>query len=63
MFVGLIRDVRPEPWLLAIAGLVDHAVGPLAGYLVVLLAVGVGAWRVERWCARQYWHGLHEHQS
>lgn len=45
-------------WLLAIAGML----GGLAGYLVVLAAVGMGCWRVERWCGRQYWGGLREYQ-
>jgi hypothetical protein len=50
-------------WLLAAAGLVDHALGPLAGYVALLVVIAVGAWRVERWAARQYWQGLGEHRS
>jgi hypothetical protein len=46
-------------WLLFAAG----AVGGLAGYLIVLLAVTLGCWRVERWCARQYWGGLREYRQ
>jgi hypothetical protein len=37
------------------------ALGGLVGYVVVLLAVGLGSWRLERWCARQYWGGLSEY--
>jgi hypothetical protein len=44
-------------WLLVLA----DAVGGFAGYLVVLLAVAVGAWRLDRWCARQYWSGLRDY--
>ncbi len=62
------RPLPPVPWrLLAwVTGWVAllfgaGALGGLAGYLVVLLAVGVGAWRLERWCARQYWGGLSEY--
>ncbi len=46
-------------WLLALAG----ALGGLAGYLVVLAAVALGCWRVERWCARQYWGGMTEYRG
>jgi hypothetical protein len=58
----------PVPWrlLASIAGwvsllIIANGVGGLAGYLVVLLAVALGAWRLDRWCARQYWSGLREY--
>lgn len=35
-------------WLLAIAG----EVGGFAGYGIVLLAVALGSWRLERWAGR-----------
>jgi fatty acid desaturase len=60
---------RLVAWLAACAGLLalssvaDDLVGPLAGYVVLLLAVTLGFWRVERWCSRQYWAGLREYQS
>jgi hypothetical protein len=60
--VRLLAWVAGWCWLLALGGVVSSVAGPLAGYLALLLAVGVGAWRVERWFARQYWHGLREHQ-
>jgi hypothetical protein len=50
-------------WLLALVPVVDDALGALAGYAMLLLAVALGFWRVERWCARQYWHGLREYQA
>jgi apolipoprotein N-acyltransferase len=50
-------------WLLALVPVADDAFGALAGYAVLLLAVGLGFWRVERWCARQYWQGLREYQA
>ncbi len=38
-------------WLLMLAG----EVGGLGGYLLVLLAVAVGSWRLDRWAARWEW--------
>ena len=43
-------------WLLVLAG----ALCGLAGYVVVLAAIGLGCWRVDRWLGRQYWGGLRE---
>ena len=45
-------------WLLVAAG----AVGGLAGYLLLLVAVAGGCWRLDRWLDRQYWGGLREVQ-
>jgi hypothetical protein len=45
-------------WLMFLAG----AVGGLPGYLIVLAAIALGCWRIERWCSRQYWSGLREYQ-
>ena len=45
-------------WLMFLAG----QVGGLAGYLLVLLAVGIGGWRLDRWLSKQYWGGLSEVQ-
>jgi hypothetical protein len=47
-------------WMFVLAGIVASAIGALAGYVVVLAAVALAAWRVDRWCARQYWGGLRE---
>ena len=43
-------------WLLFLAG----QVGGLAGYLILLFAVGVGSRRLDRWLSKQYWGGLSE---
>ena len=45
-------------WMLFLAG----AIGGFAGYLIVLAAVAMGCWRIDRWLARQYWGGLREVQ-
>jgi hypothetical protein len=49
--------------LMAAVPLADHLLGGLAGYGVLLLAVTLGLWRLDRWCSRQYWHGLREYQA
>lgn len=50
-------------WLMALVPVVSDAFGGLAGFGVLMAAVALGLWRIERWCARQYWGGLHEHKS
>jgi hypothetical protein len=62
------RPLPPVPWrLLAwIVGWVallfgGGAVGGFAGYLVVLFAVALGSWRLDRWFARQSFGGLNEY--
>jgi hypothetical protein len=47
-------------WMFVLAGIVASLLGAFAGYVVVLVAVALAAWRVDRWCARQYWGGLRE---
>jgi hypothetical protein len=60
---------RTVAWLAAAIGLMflgpvaDHAFGGLAGYLVLLLGVAVGLWRLERFCSGQYWRGLRDYQA
>jgi hypothetical protein len=60
---------RAVAWLATAVGLmflssiVDDAFGGLAGYVVLLLAVTVGLWRLERFCSGQYWRGLRDYQS
>ena len=49
--------------LMAAVPLASHLAGPPAGYGVLLLAVAVGLWRLDRWCSRQYWQGLREYQA
>jgi hypothetical protein len=48
---------------MALVPVVDRAFGALAGYGLLLLIVALTFWRVDRWCARQYWQGLREYQS
>ena len=50
-------------WLLALVPVADRVVGPLAGYVVLLLTVAVGVWRVERWGSRVYLRGLRDYQA
>ncbi len=49
-------------WLMALVPVVSSAFGALAGFGVLMLAVALAAWRLERFCARQYWDGLREHK-
>jgi hypothetical protein len=48
--------------LMAIVPSVTSAFGGLAGFGVLMAAVALGFWRLERFCARQYWDGLREHK-
>jgi hypothetical protein len=50
-------------WLMALVPVVNTVWGGLAGYAVLMLAVALFFWRLERWCARQYWQGLREYKS
>jgi hypothetical protein len=45
-------------WLLFAAG----AIGGLAGYVLLLAAIALGCWRVDRWLSTLYWGGLREVQ-
>jgi hypothetical protein len=49
--------------LLFLSPVAGHALGGFAGYVVLLLAVALGIWRVDRWCSRQYWCGLRDYQA
>jgi hypothetical protein len=49
-------------WLMALVPVVNSAFGGLAGFGVLMLAFALGAWRLDRFCARQYWHGLREYK-
>ena len=55
---------RPFAWFAAFCWLLFAAgqLGGLPGYVVLLVAVGIGGWRLDRWLARQYWGGLREVQ-
>jgi amino acid transporter len=50
-------------WLMALVPVVSSAAGGLAGFGVLMLAVALAVWRLERFCARQYWDGLREFKS
>jgi hypothetical protein len=56
-------------WTAAFGGLMaavpftEHRAGGVAGYGVLLAAVTLGAWRLDRWAGRQYWRGLGEHRE
>jgi hypothetical protein len=49
-------------WLMALVPVVNSAAGGLAGFGVLMLAFGLVCWRLERFCARTYWHGLREYK-
>jgi hypothetical protein len=49
--------------LMGLVPVVEHAFGGLVGYAFLLLVVALGFWRVERWCAQQYWRGLRDYQA
>ena len=48
--------------MMALVPVVSSAFGGLAGFGMLMLAFGLAFWRLERFCARQYWHGLREHK-
>jgi hypothetical protein len=60
---------RELGWTAAFGGLMagvpvaEHRAGGVAGYGVLLAAVTLGAWRLDRWAGRQYWRGLGEHRE
>jgi hypothetical protein len=49
-------------WLLAVVPVVNSAFGGLAGFGVLIAAVVLILWRIDRWCAKQYWAGLREYK-
>lgn len=49
-------------WLMALVPVAGDAFGGLAGFGVLIAAVGLASWRVERWCSRQYWDGLRDYK-
>jgi len=48
--------------LMAIVPSVSSNFGGLAGFGVLMVAVALAFWRLERFCARQYWNGLREYK-
>jgi hypothetical protein len=64
------RQPSDLPWrpIAALLGwalllVVSAALGGFAGYLVLVAAIALGAWRLDRWSRGQYWGGLREHRS
>lgn len=66
-------DWRKLPWrslawlavwafLMAIVPFVSSTFGGLAGFGVLMAAVALAFWRLERFCARQYWNGLRDYK-
>jgi hypothetical protein len=55
---------RPFAWLAAFlwAMYLAGEIGGLAGYLLVIGAIGVCCWRLDRWCSKQSWGGLDQTQ-
>jgi hypothetical protein len=49
--------------MVALVPLADHLIGNLAGYVMILTVVLIGALRVEYWCSRQYWRGLRDYPA
>jgi hypothetical protein len=49
-------------WLMALVPVANQAFGGLAGFVVLLLAVALALWRLDRWCSRQYWRGLRDYK-
>jgi hypothetical protein len=49
--------------LMLLVPVLGHALGEFAGYLLLCFNVGLGFWRFDRWCAKQYWSGLRDYQS
>jgi hypothetical protein len=49
--------------LIALVPSVDHLLGNVAGYLLILAVISIGALRLDRWCSRQYWRGLRDYSS
>jgi hypothetical protein len=48
--------------LMAVVPYVSTTFGGLAGFGVLMAAVALAFWRLERFCARQYWNGLREYK-
>ena len=59
---------RVAIWVVLLSGLfalvpvVDHVAGHVGAYMLILLTVALGLWRVDRWFDHQYWDGLREYK-
>jgi hypothetical protein len=50
-------------WLMALVPVVGGWFGNLAGYGVLMLAVALVVWRLDRLCRRVSWTGMHDYKS
>jgi hypothetical protein len=50
-------------WLMALVPVVGSAFGNLAGYGVLLVAIALVLWRLDRLCQRLNWTGMREYKS
>jgi len=50
-------------WLMALVPVVGGWLGNLAGYGVLMLAVALVVWRLDRLCRRVSWTGMHDYKS
>jgi hypothetical protein len=48
--------------LMALVPICSRVFNPAVGYGVLMAATGFAFWRGERWCARQYWHGMRDYK-
>jgi hypothetical protein len=49
--------------LLLLAPVAGRELGDGVGYLVLIVDVSLGSWRLNRWTSRQYTRGLRDYQS
>ncbi len=50
-------------WLMALVPIVSSAFGNLAGYGVLLAAIALVLWRLDRLCHRLNWTGMRDYKS
>ncbi len=50
-------------WLMALVPIVGSAFGNIAGYGVLLIALALVIWRLDRLCRRLNWTGMREYKS
>jgi hypothetical protein len=60
---GTLAYVAAFWTLLALASAASREFGSLVGYLVILGAVALAGWRLERWMSRQNWGGMRDYQQ
>jgi len=60
---GVLAWVAVWWTLLLLAPVAATELGDAVGYFVLLFAVALGCWRVDRWFGSQYSRGLRDYQS